>query len=326
MLLRHFFVALALSALLGFPPMAAATDEVQRVMAVVGDQVITTMDVERMLRSLEAQMPASRPGQMSPTDPQLKRLALERLVEDKILDIEAKRDKVDVGKEELNAFVERVRATNKLSEQEFIGQLASRGLTMDEYREELRRDIQRHKLLERNVRNRVVISNEQVDKALGQPGSAGQPIEGQVRLRAVFLQVAEDTPPAVEKAVAARAEELRKQVVGGADFAELARQHSQGPGAAQGGEMGPLASSDLLPAMRQALSELKPGGISPVLKIPAGYVFMQLLESGKAAAVSKPDTEQRAQVRAKLENEALEKRFQEWIKELRSKVYVRIIE
>ena len=71
--------------------------------------------------------------------------------------------------------------------------------------------------------------------------------------------------------------------------------------------MGPLAVSDLLPAMRMALSELKPGQISPVLKVPGSFVFMQLLESSGKSGL--PLQQVREEIRAKLEKEATEKKI-----------------
>jgi peptidyl-prolyl cis-trans isomerase SurA len=295
-------------------------------LAVVDDEVITTLDVEKMLRTLEQQLGASlRPGEQAPTPAQLRRMALDRLIEDKVFELQVKRDKITVGKEELEHFIERVRTSNNLSEAEFIAQLSRRGLTMDEYREELKKDIVKHKLLERNVKSRVVISDDQVEKAYRAIYGGGAADGNMVRFRGIFLQVADDAAPAVEQSVKQRTEDLRKQAVNGANFAELARKHSQGPAAEQGGELGPISTADMLPAMRQAMLDLKPGGISNVVRVPSGFVFMQLIERGGAATPA-PTAQIKEQIKGKLENEALEKRFQEWITELRSKIYVKILE
>lgn len=324
---RRFLAITLISVLCLAAAAGLQAQEVSRVMAVVDDQVITTLDVEKMLRTLEQQMgAATRPGEQAPSSAQLRRLALERLIEDKIFELQVKRDKINVGKEELEHFIERVRTSNNLSEAEFMAQLSRRGLTMDEYREELKKDIIKHKLLERNVKSRVVISDDQVEKAYRAIHGGGETSDASlVRFRGIFLQVADDATPAVEQAVKQRADDLRKQALGGASFAELARKHSQGPGAEQGGEIGPLSTSDMLPAMRQAMLDLKPGGISNVVRVPSGFVFMQLVERGGAATPA-PTAQIKEQIRNKLENEALDKRFQEWIKELRAKVYVKIME
>lgn len=324
---RGLVACLILSALCLLAAGPAPAQEVSRVMAVVDDQVITTLDVEKMLRTLEQQMGATmRPGEQPPSQAQLRRLALERLIEDKIFEFQVKRDKITVGKEELEHFIERVRTSNNLNEAEFMAQLSRRGLTMDEYREELKKDIIKHKLLERNVKSRVVISDDQVEKAYRAIyGGGDAPDASMVRFRGLFLQVADDAQPAVEQAVKQRAEDLRKEAAGGSSFAELARKHSQGPNASQGGEIGPLSTTDMVPAMRQAMMELKPGEISKVVRVPSGYAFMQLIERGGAATPA-PTAQIKEQIKNKLESEALEKRFQEWIKELRSKIYVKVME
>jgi peptidyl-prolyl cis-trans isomerase SurA len=107
-------------------------------------------------------------------------------------------------------------------------------------------------------------------------------------------------------------------------MAELATEFSQGPGADKGGELGSLAVSDLLPAMRQALSELKPGQFSPVLEMQGNFVFMQLLERTGQSQI--PFAQVRDQIREKLTKEATEAKFKAWMKELRSRTYVKIIE
>jgi peptidyl-prolyl cis-trans isomerase SurA len=284
------------------------------------------LEVEKMLRTIEQQLGSSAPpGEQPPTQVQLHRLALERLIEDKIFELHVKRDKITVGKEELEHFIELVRNSNNLSEAEFMAKISRRGLTMDEYREELRKNILKHKLLERNVKNRVVISDERVEKAREAIHGEGDAAGDMVRFRGIFLQVADDASPEMEQAVKQRAEDLRKQALSGASFVELARKHSQGPAADQGGEIGPLSSADMLPAMRQAMLDFKPGGISNVVRVPSGYVFMQLIERGGMPTTA-PIAQIKEQIRSKLENEAMEKRFQDWLKELRSKVYVKIIE
>jgi len=301
----------------------AAGEVVNRVVAVVGDEVITAQDQEKTLRKLQEQVEASGQAQGMPSISQMRRLALDKLIEDKILEQEIKRLKISVAPAEIDNFIERIKKGNHLDDQAFAAQLSRRGISLEEYRNELKSDILRHKLLNEAVKNRVVISDQQVEQYLREQKPQYEDL-GQVRLRALFLTIGESTSPAAEEVIKKRAEELRQQVVKGADLAELARKFSQGPGAKQGGELGPLSTADLLPEMRQALAELKPGETSPVIKMPGAYVFMQLIERGGKTDLAKNDLKE--QIREKLEKEALEKRFREWLKELRANVYVKIME
>ena len=307
-----------------------AAQEVSRVVAVVGEDVITSLDVDKLYNSMQAQLAAAmaeRPGQEAPSPSEMRHMALERLIEDKIFEQEVKRANISVANPEVDHYIERIKKMNNISDNEFAAQLSRRGVTPEDYRAELKRDLLKQKLVERSVKSRVVISDKEVDdffKTHSSPSSSAS--ASQVRLRALFLSLGENPTPASEGAVAKRAQELHQKVASGESFTDLARRFSQGPGAQQGGELGPVAIGDLLPEMRQALAGLKPGQISPVIKVPGAYVFMQLLDSDARPQSAQPTPEMRERIRSKLENEALEKRFKEWLKELRSKSYVKVME
>lgn len=316
----------AMLCLFGLPAPCPA-QEVNRVVAVVGDEVITTLDLEKMERQLQEQVAAAgaaRPGDPLPTAAQIRRMGLDRLIEDKIFAQEVARLKLTVSQGELNSYIDRIKASNQLSQEEFVAQLSRRGVTLEEYQEDLKREILKHKLVDRNVKSRIVVSDKEVDEFYRQHAE-GSSSAGQVRLRAVFLRVEDKASPAQEEQVRNQAAELQSRVTKGADFAEAARKYSQGPGAEQGGDLGLVSPGDLLPSMREALAQLKPGQVSPVFKIPGAYVFMKL-EDQAAAAVSGLTPQLREQIRQRLEQETMEKRFREWLRELRSKAYVRVME
>jgi peptidyl-prolyl cis-trans isomerase SurA len=317
--------------ILGFHAAPAYAEE-NRVAAVVGDDLITSLDVDKVYNMLEAQVAAAaaeRPGEQLPSKSQMRQMALNRLIEDKIFEQEVKRANVSVTPAEIDHYIERIKTSNQINEAEFTAQLSRRGLTPDEYRADLKRELLKHKLVERNVKSRVVISDKEVDEYYrAQQGQGQAPASShEVRLRALFLSLPDNATPAAEEAVRKQAEDLRKKAASGDDFAELARRYSQGPGASQGGELGPVSEGDLLPQMRQSVSQLKPGQVSQVIKVPGSYVFMQLMGqvSPDGGGVNlRPEL--REQLRVKMEQEALEKRFREWLAELRTKVYVKIME
>ncbi|MFH1059465.1 MAG: SurA N-terminal domain-containing protein [Pseudomonadota bacterium] len=309
-------------------PTPSPAQEVNRVVAVVGDEVITSLDVEKVERQLQEQVAAAaaaRPGEPLPSATQVRRMALDRLIEDKIFAQEVKRNRLAVSQTEIDSYIDRIKASNQLSQEEFVAQLSRRGITLEEYQEDLKREILKHKLVDRNIKSRVVVSDKEVeDFYRQQEGKSGQ--AGQVRLRAVFLRVDDKAGPAQEEQVRKLASELEAKVAGGANFAEVARRYSQGPGAEQGGDLGLVSPGDLLPQMREALAKLKPGQVSQVFKVPGSYVFMKLEDQAAASAVSGLTPQLREQIREKLEMEAMEKRFREWLRDLRAKAYVKVME
>ena len=303
---------------------AAAAEVVNRVVAVVDDDVITSADLEKMVASLEASLgPAPDSRAAAQRRQELIPFALQQLVEDKILAQEVKRQKTRVSDEAVDNYIKRIKDSNNISEEMFAAQLRRRGMTPQEYREQIKKDLLKHKLINDQVRSQVVVSDDQVNEYYQKHQGQYQNMD-QVRLRALFIKAPQEATPAALEALFHKTEELRAQVLKSGDFAGMAVKYSQGPGAQNGGELGPLSTSDMLPAMRQALSELKPNEISPVVRLPDGFVFMQLLErSGGKSGL--PLQQVREQIRAKLEDEVFQKRFKEWLQELSSKTYVRIV-
>lgn len=325
-MIKKFGLALGLAAVVllsGVTSASWSAEVVARVVAVVGDEVITSQDLDKMVTMLKAQLESSGNTIQSAEDiAKLRRLALDRLIGEKVFADEVKKQNIMVRESELDAFITRIRESNGLSEDAFVARLNQRGLSLAEYREQLRQDILRRRLISQSVKERVVISDAQIDeyyqKHMGAMASMGG-----VNIQALFIMVPPDAPPAAQAAVLKKTQGLRQQVIDGADFGELAKKHSQGPGKDKGGRLGPLKADDLLPAMRQALAEMKPGDISTVMEIPGGYAFMKLLDrSGKSDLAP---AEVREQIREKLEKEAFDRLYAKWLKELRAKSYIRIM-
>jgi len=321
----RFIIAplLCLMCLLVSPGLVGA-GEVNRVVAVVGDGVITSLDVDKLVKAMEAQLgQVDNPAEAATRQKQMRKVAVERLIEDRIFQQEVKRLKLGVSKAELDRYVDRIKSRNQISEKQFAAHLSRRGLTPDEYRDELKKDILKHKLIQREVKSSVVISDDQINqyykKHLSEYGKLDQ-----VQLRALFLTVPDDAGMDAWEVVHKKAESLREQAVKQKNLAELAAKYSQGPGKDNGGMLEPVSSKDMLPSMRQALGEMKPGDISKVLRVPRGFVFFEMISRGGDDVLPLPKVKE--QIRQKLENEALEKKFQTWMAELRKKTFVKIVD
>ena len=326
MLRRFLAISLAMVVCLALAGWARAEEVVNRVVAIVDDEVITSLDLERSIKRVKmdlARMEATQPGSGGMPPTQIRRLALERLIDDKIFAKEVARAGLQVGDEELDHYLDRVKKANNLTEDDFVASLSRQGLTLKEYRDNLRRDILKQRLINREVKKQIVITEADVEKYYKEHQDQYQNLD-EVKLRAIFLRVDPKSSLAGENAVRQKAENILNQIKQGEDFAKMAQQHSQGPGAERGGRLGPVKAADLLPSMRQALGELKPGQISEVLQIPQGFVIMQLIERTGDKAVVLQDVKE--QIRNKLERQMTEKRFQEWMKDLRNKNYVKIID
>jgi peptidyl-prolyl cis-trans isomerase SurA len=322
MRVRVYIVPLIVLALF-LAALPSGAEEVNRVVAVVGEDVITSLDLDKVIKTMEAQLGRiENPAEAVARQKQMRKVALERLIEDRIFQQEVTRQNIRVTQKEIDRYIERIKSRNQISEKQFAAHLSRRGLTPDEYKAELKKDILKQKLIQRSVKQQVVISDDQVQeyyrKHLNEYGKLDE-----VRLRAIFLTVPDDAGMDAREVVHKQAEKLREEAVEKNNMAELAKEHSQGPGASKGGLLEPVSSKDMIPAMRQALGQMKAGDISQVLNIPGGFVFFELLAKGGDNVLA--FNEVKEQIREKLESEALEKKFQTWMDDLRKKTFVEIV-
>ncbi len=158
----YFGCCLLFGALLCLAP-AVPAQETNRVLAVVGNEVITSSDLERLITTMEATLPpANDPVAASQRSREIRDIALQRLIEDKLFGLEAARLKVEVEDEEVEAYLNNIKQRNRVSDELFAAQLSRRGISPEDYRREVKLDILKHKLVRREVRNKVVISDDQV--------------------------------------------------------------------------------------------------------------------------------------------------------------------
>ncbi len=324
MLKRMSVYLLFLSLLLCLPALAEAQDN-NRIVAVVGNDIITQYDLEKATNRLQSQILSNTPpNQARPSAQEIRKAALDNLIETLIFKQIVEREKLNLSEVELDRQVSAIMAKGHISEQELAAELSLRGMTMEEYRQELRQDILKRRLIERLVRSRVVISDEQVLAYYN--ANAGQLAPNRMHLRAIFLPLPADKNG--QEQMRLLAQKIHQQLKEGADFSKLATDFSRGPGSDQGGDLGKIEIEDMLPSMRAAVEKLKPGEISKPVALPDNYViFQRVVEQAAQRGVTAGPTEsERQQIRALLEKQALDKRFKQWLEQVRSEVYIKVIE
>lgn len=314
--------ALVLLALL-LPAMALAQEQ-NRMVAVVGNDIITQLDLEKAMNRMESQLLSSAPNQPRPSREEIRQVALETLIESMVFKQVLDKEGLTMSDEDVDRQVQAILERSNISEHELAAELSLRGITMQEYREEMRLEVLKRRLIDRRVRGRVVISDEQVLDYYY--ANAGQLRAGDMHLKAIFLAVPSD--PKGGEQMRELAQKIYRELKAGGDFAKLAQEFSQGPGAAAGGDLGTLNITDMLPTMRAAVENLKPGEISQPIALPDNYVIFQRAPDATTSAGTRPEPtdSERRQIREILEKEALDKRFQEWMGQVRSEVYVKIID
>jgi peptidyl-prolyl cis-trans isomerase SurA len=264
---------------------------VDRIVAVVNKEVITEYELAERISRIRQDL--QRRGTALPDRREIEHQVLERLIIEKVQLQFARETGLRVDDIELDRTVARVAEGNKLSLTVFRQMLERDGIPFDAFREELRNEVLMTRLRERDVTSKITISEGEVETfLLEQNERKGAATEYNVAH--ILVRVPERATPEQLEARRARAEDAVKRLKGGASFAQVAATYSDAPDALLGGNMG-WRSQDRLPELfAEALVKLKPGELSGVLRSPAGFHVLKLIELRGAGA---PQLVEQAHVR-----------------------------
>ncbi len=256
--------------------------EADRIVAVVGDEVITLRELQARLATAVRQL--QKQGTSLPPGDVLEKQMLERLITDRIQLQYAKEIGLRIDDIQLDQAIGRIAAGNKMSVQQFRQALEKDGVQFAKFREDIREEITIARLREREVESRLMISDGEVDNYLASQNASGNVEE--YRLAHILLRAPEAAKPDQLQKLKARAEQALAKAQQGANFAELAAGYSDAPDALQGGDLGyrPL---DRMPTLyADAVEKLKPGETAPLLRSSAGFHVIKLID--KRGAILPP--------------------------------------
>jgi len=257
---------------------------VDRIVAVVNSEVITSGEVAERVKSVTLQL--RQQGTPLPPAELLQKQVLERMIIDRLQLQLAKETGLRVDDLQLDRTVARVAERNKMSLTQFRQILERDGVQFDKFREELRNEILLSRLREREVDNRITVTDNEIDYFLSQQ-AASPSASVEFNLSHIILRLPEQASPEEVDRQRARAEQVLAQARQGADFSKLAVGFSDAPDALQGGVMGWRARDRLPDLFAQAIDGLKPGEVSDIIRSPAGFHLIKLLDrrGGGAPAV-----------------------------------------
>lgn len=278
------FLALALLALAALPAGAATVPVlVDRVVAVVNKEVITLTELDERVERAEREL--ERRKITPPPRTVLERQVLEQLVLLKAQLQLAATTGLRVDDQQVDRAVQRVAHNNNMTMTQFRSALERDGITMEEFRDDTRRQILLGRLREREVDDRVQVSEAELDAYLDVlASSAHEAVEYDVAH--ILVRVPEQARPEQIEQARSRAERVHDQAVAGADFEQLAASSSDAGDALQGGRLGWRTPARLPALFSQALASMKPGDVSDVLRSPAGFHLLKLLGRRGAGAAA----------------------------------------
>lgn len=269
-----FAIALGAAAL-GLPAHAAPrVVEVDRIVAVVDNEVITALQLRDRIAQTERQL--RRQGVELPPMEVLERQLLERLIVERAQIQRARESALRIDDATLERAIERIASGNKLSLDQLRATLAQDGVAWDRFREEIRTEILLTRLREREVDSRIVVTDAEIDNFIATNPDAFSGEEFAVAH--ILLRTPEGATPQQVEAVRRRAEQTMARLRSGEDFARVAAEVSDAPDGLSGGALG-WRRLDRLPGLfAEAVREMRPGSTSPILRSAAGLHIVRLID------------------------------------------------
>jgi len=212
-------------------------------------------------------------------------------------------------------------AKNRLTMQDYLKKLAEEGKTLESAKQEIRGQMLRMRLLRREVQSRILVTDEEIGEYYDKHREDYEGREA-VHIRQIFLPVPEGADSGARDRVRAEANQLRERILKGERFEVMAARYSRGPAASEGGDIGFVERGVMMPEVEKAAFSLPVGEVSEVLETEAGFLLLVVVD--KKGAGLKPLPVVRDEIKAKIEDEKVNKKYDEWMAELRKKSFIDI--
>lgn len=301
---------------------SAHAELVDRVAAVVNNDIVTYTEVEARAAPELAGLRGAPADKRTELREQILKRALDMLIGEKLMEAQIRELNIEVAESEIDLSVEDVKKQNNISSEQFEQLLAQEGYTMSTYRTFMRKHLARMKLVNLKVRSKLKVADEDL-KAEYAKWSHDEAQEFEVHARHILVQVGPKATPeevaAAKKKAFALAAEARQP---GVDFVELAKKKSEGPSAADGGDLGFFKRGIMEAGFDKAAFSTPEHGVSDPVRTKFGWHVIYIEERRTLAAP--PFEDVKDQLREKMLRGQLEKYTEQYMQELRQGALVEV--
>lgn len=310
---NRMWVLLALILLLSPLSAMAAVVPLDRIVAVVNDDAIMQSQLERRVNQARGQLQASN----IPMPPQraLERQVLDRMIVEQIELQMAENAKLSVDETQLNSTMRGIAQNNGMTLDEFASMLEKQGQTLADVREQVRRELLIRQVQQSQVASKITVSDREVDRFLEQ---SGQNSNVSYHLAQILVAVPQSPTPDQVSQAQAKAQDLYRQLQGGADFQQLAVTESDDAQALQGGDLGWRPAAQIPSIFADVIPELSKGEVSEPIRSPSGFHLVKLIDTrgGSGGQMTREQASQ-AIFQRKVNDE-----LEAWTQEIRASAYI----
>ncbi len=302
-----------LISLLLFGLFSAGEAVVDRIAAVVNQEIITLSEVEKIVEPFKAEIVAESRFERQNRFHELCRMALEKLIEEKLIDQEAKRLGIKASAKEIEGTIEEIKQKNAASQEDLEKALARDGLTLEAFKKEIEKKIVRTKMVQWAVKVEPNVSEREL-RDFYQKHADRYRTEEIYRPAHILFKIPKEATPEEVHEIRKRCQKVYEKLKGGEDFKELALLYSEDLSSKDGGDLGFFKRGELLPTFEREALRLKVGEVSGIFRTEFGFHIVKLID--RKGGIPLPFEE----VKEKVRQDYLEKEFEKGLKQFLTKL------
>jgi peptidyl-prolyl cis-trans isomerase SurA len=292
--------------------------------AVVNSDIITLYDLNRAFKPYEENIKALQyaPEKERQTLFQVRKDLLDQLIDSKLADQETERAQISVDERDIDKAIERMKEARSFTDEQLREGLARQGMTMAEYRKELKEQILRTRLVNREVKSKIVITSEDI-KAYYDSHQDEYAGEKKYYLYNIFVRLSPEADTSERQDALRQIKDASARLKQGLSFEDLVNQLEESSSRVEGTDLGLYRLEELSGQLQGAVAKLKAGEISEVLDTDFGpqIIYVQKIQETATKSMNEIESE----IGEKLYNESVDNRYQDWLDELRKRSLIKII-
>jgi peptidyl-prolyl cis-trans isomerase SurA len=323
--MRKLLPCLLLTGLVGLPPLLPADTTIEEIIARINNQIVTRTEYQRSREQLKQEAQQQDPANADKIVAERDKDVLRDLIDQQLL-LEKGKDLGITADTEVIKRLDEMRKDMKLDSMEELEKAAvSQGISFEDFKQNLKNQIITQQVISKEVGSRMNVTREELQQFYDEHKSQLEQPE-QIRLNELLVST-EKKDPSIDEAqqlaaAQAKAEGLLEQIRKGASFDELAKKNSDGPTAAQGGDLGYFKRATLAKELEDKTFAMKPGEVSDVIRTKQGFVLLKVAEHQQAGVP--PLSEIEPKVQDAIYMHKLQPALRAYLQKLREDSYIKI--
>jgi len=302
-------------------PISLSEAVVDRVVAVVNQEIITLSEVEKWIDPLKQEIVVEDRLERRERIEGLRRQVLDKLIEEKLIDQEAKKSGIKISSKEIDATLEEVRRRNAVTQEDLEKALAVEGLTLETYKKQIEKSLQRQKLINWSVKVETGAGEKEL-REFYQKNVGRYRTNETYRPGHILLVIPKGATSEEIREIRKKGQKVLEKIKGGEDFGEMALLYSQDASGKNRGDLGYFKKGELFPVFEKEALRLKVGEVSGLLRTEFGYHIIKLLD--RKGVDPLPFEEVREKVKADYYDGEMEKAFKQFLSTLKEKSVIEI--